>query len=101
MQLTLSMDVQVLQDNNKGSDKVILQRGPQVLAVDDMLDTQNSLPQAWVGNQFYQVNGKRGGEEKLYRMVPFADAGQTMGHYQVLVDKIEQPQLSTLQVTAR
>lgn len=68
----------------------IIQRGPQVLALDDMLDTRSSLPPDWIGDQFYQLKGRVNGEEKIYRMVPFADAGQTMGHYQVAVDKMEE-----------
>ncbi len=90
MRVTMSMDMQVLQDKNKGSEKVIIQRGPQVLALDDMLDTRSNLPQDWIGHQFYQLKGKVNGEEKIYRMVPFADAGQTSGHYQVAVDKMEE-----------
>lgn len=89
IQITMSMDMQVLQDKNRGSDKVVVQRGPQVLALDDILDTRSSLPQGWVGDQFYQLKGKINGQEKIYKMVPFADAGQTMGHYQVLIDKVE------------
>jgi len=88
MQVTMSMDMQVLQDKDKGSEKVIVQRGPQVLALDDMLDTRSNLPPDWIGDQFYQLKGKVNGEEKIYRMVPFADAGQTKGHYQVTVDKM-------------
>jgi hypothetical protein len=60
------------------------------LALDDMLDTRSNLPQGWIGHQFYQLKGKVNGEEKIYRMVPFADAGQTEGHYQVAVDKMEE-----------
>lgn len=98
VQITLSMDLQMLADKNKGSDKVIVQRGPQVLALDDMLDTRNKLPEGWIGEQFYQLKGKVKGQEKIYRMVPFAEAGQTMGHYQVLVDKVEDPQFTSLNV---
>ncbi len=90
MRVMMFMDMQVLQDKNKGSEKVIIQRGPQVLALDDMLDTRSSLPPYWIGDQFYQLKGRVNGEEKIYRMVPFADAGQTMGHYQVAVDKMEE-----------
>lgn len=96
LQISIPMELQVHADNNKGSGEVIMQRGPQVLALDDMLDTHNSLPKAWVGDQFYEVKGLRNGKETIYRMVPFADAGQTMGHYQVPVDSIENPQLIAL-----
>ncbi len=88
------MDVVELKDQNKGSDKVVVQRGPQVLAVDDMLDTRDHLPAGWIGVQFYLVKGKQDGKAKVYRMVPFADAGQTLGHYDVLIDRLENIELS-------
>ncbi len=92
--LAMSMDVVELKDQNKGSDKVVVQRGPQVLAVDDMLDTRDHLPAGWIGVQFYLVKGKQDGKAKVYRMVPFADAGQTLGHYDVLIDRLENIELS-------
>ena len=92
VQISLSLDLQVVADNNRGSDRVSIQRGPQVLAEDDMLDTANQLPEGWIGGQFYRLKGKVNGRDKLFRMVPFADAGQTKGHYQVLLEKLTEVQ---------
>jgi DUF1680 family protein len=88
VQITLSLDLRVIPDANQNSNRVSIQRGPQVLAEDDQLDTVNQLPPSWQGEQFYPLKGKSNGREKLFRMVPFADAGQTGGHYQVLLEEI-------------
>ena len=63
VEVTLSLDLRVLPDPNKGSDGMIVQRGPQVLAEDDRLDTVNKLPPGWFGNQFYRLKGKANGRE--------------------------------------
>jgi hypothetical protein len=88
VQITCSLDLRVEPDAHKGSERVSVQRGPQVLAEDDKLDTVNSLPPGWAGDQFYRLEGQVRDKKKLLRLVPFADAGQTGGHYQVLLDKI-------------
>jgi DUF1680 family protein len=88
VQIMCSMDLRVDPDPNKGSERVSVQRGPQVLAEDDKLDTVNALPGGWAGDQFYRLEGQVNGKKKLLRLVPFADAGQTGGHYQVLLEKI-------------
>ncbi len=88
VQITCSLDLRVEPDTHKGSERVSVQRGPQVLAEDDKLDTVNSLPPGWAGDQFYRLEGQVRDKKKLLRLVPFADAGQTGGHYQVLLDKI-------------
>ncbi len=83
IQINRSMDLQKITYKNKGFGKVFLQRGPQVLALDDMLDTKNKLPAGWIGDQFYEVKGKINGEEKTFRMVPFADAGYEVGAHSI------------------
>ncbi|MBO0936057.1 glycoside hydrolase family 127 protein [Fibrella sp. HMF5335] len=86
--VTMSLDLQAMPDPNKGSEGVIVQRGPQVLAEDDRLDTVDKLPANWFGGQFYQLTGKVGGQTKQLRLVPFAEAGQTQGHYRVVLDNL-------------
>lgn len=89
-QVTISMTLalRVLADPNKGSQGVFVQRGPQVLAEDDRLDTVNKLPEGWFGGQFYRLKGKVNGKDRQWRLVPFAEAGQTQGHYRVVLDKL-------------
>jgi|GEM_PF-3717024 len=70
---------------------VVVERGLQVLATADRLDTVAKLPVGWVGNQFYLLRAKSGQKDSTLRLVPFADAGQTGGHYQVLLDPITLP----------
>jgi uncharacterized protein len=84
----MSLDLRTTPDPNKGSEGVIVQRGPQVMAEDDRLDTVDKLPANWFGGQFYQLTGKVGGQTKNLRLVPFAEAGQTQGHYRVVLDKL-------------
>ena len=88
VEVSLSLDLRVVPDPNKGSDGVIVQRGPQVLAEDDRLDTVDRLPASWFGGQFYRLTGKANGQAKLLRLVPFAEAGQTQGHYRVILHKV-------------
>ncbi|MEA3368143.1 MAG: hypothetical protein U9R68_08525, partial [Planctomycetota bacterium] len=61
-------------------DKVAIQRGPQVLAVDETAPGPE-LPDGWVGTQIYTVKGTRAGKPVSLVMVPYADAGQTGGQY--------------------
>lgn len=88
IQIAMSMDLITKKDENKNSNKITIQRGPQVLAVDDMLDTRNQLPTGWFGDQFYILTGKINGKEVILRMVPFAEAGQTQGHYDAVLNNI-------------
>lgn len=88
VRITMSLDLRVLPDPNKGSEGIIVQRGPQVLAEDDRLDTVNQLPSGWFGGQFYRLKGKANGRDKQLRLVPFAEAGQSQGHYRVILDKV-------------
>ncbi len=92
VEITMSLDLVTISDPNQGSEGAIIQRGPQILAEDDMLDTTSELPSNWLGKQFYVLKGKVHGKEKTLRMVPFADAGQTSGHYQVIVEKLTELQ---------
>ncbi len=59
------------------------------MAVDDQLDVKSNLPDYWVGNQFYVTNATTGKSSITLRLVPFADAGQTGGNYQVLFPRFE------------
>ncbi len=88
IQIEMDMSIQTVADPNQGSDKIMLQRGPQVLAADDMLDTVTELPKDWVGNQLYILKGKVDGHQRFLRLVPFADAGQTKGHYNIVLDQL-------------
>ena len=85
----MDMDLKLIPDPNKNSTQVYIQRGPQILAVDDQLDVKSNLPDYWVGNQFYVTNATTGKSSITLRLVPFADAGQTGGNYQVLFPRFE------------
>jgi len=90
--------------------QIAFQRGPQVLAFDDTLNTEflktsqlapenkllveksegkskpELLPEQWIGNQAYTVNvkdRKKNSSVQQLTMVPFADAGQTGGAIKV------------------
>ena len=93
VEVTMSLDLRVTADPDKGSEGVIVQRGPQVLAEDDRLDTVDKLPPGWFGGQFYRLSGKVNGKEKLLRLVPFAEAGQSQGHYRVVLNRIAELKL--------
>ena len=87
IKLEMSLDLHVIPAKTGNEEKIALKRGPQVLAADDMIDTFNQLPANWVGDQFYFIKSKVNGQELIHRMVPFAEAGQTKGHYNVFLPK--------------
>ena len=87
IKIEMSLDLQVIPSGVLAEEKIAIKRGPQVLAADDMIDTFNRLPNNWVGDQFYLIKSKIKEQEMVYRMVPFAEAGQTKGHYSVFLTK--------------
>jgi DUF1680 family protein len=107
--ITFQMPVQLLTGGKTYPGQVALQRGPQVLAVDDTLNTRlltayklipqekwgvykmelgtalNSLPGQWVGKQAYTLAITESKNKKVQQLilVPFADASQTGGALKV------------------
>ena len=70
------------------SDAVAFVRGPQVLATDTAVD--GHLPNDnWWGDDLHVHTATQGGQEQLFELVPFADAGQNKEAYTVLHDGIE------------
>ena len=95
--INFTLPVKILDGNKSYAGQIALQRGPQVLVFDQILNKRNAgeltltgsaiqledaptlLPQNWVGTQAYQVKAMvKGVPEKLI-LVPYADAGQTGG----------------------
>ena len=104
------MPVQILNGGKSYPDQVAFQRGPQVLAFDDSLNSEflkkhpfesaqklhvekpevisnvDLLPKQWIGEQAYSVgviDEKKNREKQHLILVPFADASQTGGAVKV------------------
>ena len=77
-----------IRDSDITSDAVAFVRGPQVLATDTAVD--GHLPNDnWWGDDLHVHTATQGGQEQLFELVPFADAGQNKEAYTVLHDGIE------------
>lgn len=107
----LDLTPQMVSGTPSYPDCVAIQRGPQILAVDQSLNsdieiwlaglkqidefkrTNNRLPKEWHGTQAYTIAGYEGNDaigrqSKNFLMVPIADAGQRDGEYRVWFDKV-------------
>lgn len=108
IRISFKMPVQVLGGGKSYSGQLAFQRGPQVLAIDDTLNTQllkqyklipeeklvvektvlqnntGLLPGHWIGKQAYtlQITDSNNKKQQLV-LVPFADASQTGGAIRV------------------
>ncbi len=70
---------------------VYVQRGPQVLALDENVQALQRLPDGWSGAALVRVEGRRAGKPVAYLMTPFADAGQTNADYESVLPAFEAP----------
>jgi DUF1680 family protein len=102
IKVTFNIPVQILNGGKNYPGQIAFQRGPQVLAFDNTLNTEflkeyqfepgqklfvekpeaknntDLLPEQWIGKQAYSVNVVKPIKRQLI-LVPFADAGQTGG----------------------
>ena len=110
IRVSFQMPVQILNGGKSYPDQVAFQRGPQVLAFDDSLNSEflkkhpfesdqklhvekpevisnvDLLPKQWIGEQAYSVgviDEKKNREKQHLILVPFADASQTGGAVKV------------------
>lgn len=84
----IPLDIRVVSHTDITSDAVAFVRGPQVLATDTAVD--GHLPNDnWWGDDLHVHTATQGGQEQLFELVPFADAGQNKEAYTVLHDGIE------------
>nr|MBC8254132.1 glycoside hydrolase family 127 protein [Ardenticatenia bacterium] len=91
VKIHMDMSFKVLDGGESYPDKMALQRGPQVLATDSTVsDNGGKLPsREWFGDQLYPIRGVTpGGMEQKLAMVPFAEAGQAWGDYEVWINKL-------------
>ncbi|HOY19396.1 MAG TPA: glycoside hydrolase family 127 protein [Haliscomenobacter sp.] len=95
--INFNLPVKILDGNKSYAGQIALQRGPQVLVFDQILNKKSAgeltltgntiqleeaptlLPQNWVGTQAYQVKATANGVLEKLILVPYADAGQTGG----------------------
>ncbi|MDP3914149.1 MAG: glycoside hydrolase family 127 protein [Bacteroidota bacterium] len=110
IKVSFQMPVQILDGGKSYPGQIAFQRGPQVLAIDDSLNTEflknhqlesseklsvenpevksnaDLLPKQWIGKQAYSVSiidEKKNGAKQHLILVPFADASQTGGAVKV------------------
>lgn len=90
VKIRMAMPIRVLAGGKSYPEKMALKRGPQVLATDTTVrDNGGKLPGGWFGGQLYKIKGVTDkGTERSLSMVPFAEAGQARGDYDVWIDKL-------------
>jgi len=100
IKVSFNMPIITLEGGKSYPNQIAFQRGPQVLAFDEVINpktklettqnftyttfenitTSNLLPKQWIGNQVYQV---KLATNEFINLVPFADASQTGGNMKV------------------
>jgi uncharacterized protein len=100
IKVSFNMPIKTLEGSKSYPNQIAFQRGPQVLAFDEVLNPRttlettenrtfttfenktisNVLPKQWIGKQVYEVKTK---DNQTINLVPFADAGQTAGEVKV------------------
>jgi len=100
IKISFNMPIKTLEGGKSYPNQIAFQRGPQILAFDEVLNPKtilettqnfivttfenktipNLLPKQWIGKQVYQV---KIADNKYLNLVPFADAGQTDGEMKV------------------
>ena len=106
VEVLFDMPLQVVQGGPSYPGSIAFKRGPQVLAVDSVLnvghekalpvyftggikytatDAARLLPKYWVGKQAYAISLGEGATKQDLILVPFADAGQSASPLQVWV----------------
>lgn len=104
VEVMFDLPLQVVQGGPSYPGSIAFKRGPQVLAVDSVLnvghekalpityttgtqysvtDVAGQLPNYWVGKQVYSVTFGEGATKRDLILVPFADAGQAASPLQV------------------
>jgi DUF1680 family protein len=100
------MPLQVIEGGPSYPGYIAYKRGPQVLALDSLLNpaytntlpvllkkdsrftiknVNHVLPKGWIGDQAYAIGLKEDKKQKLFILVPFADAGQQATRQQVWI----------------
>ena len=97
VKIAMDLTVRALDGGVSYPDSVAIQRGPQVLALEQSLnsdlksfdnagptsispealtlaDTKTTLPHTWLGSQAYVLRGESDGQPKPLVLIPFADA---------------------------
>lgn len=102
--LSFSMPVKKLDGGISYPGTLALQRGPQVLVLDnklnagsflnsfmpadfDLVDMPSALPANWIGTQAYEIKSAEVTKDQKLIVVPYADAGQTNGDVKTWVKK--------------
>jgi DUF1680 family protein len=100
IKVSFNMPIKTLEGGKSYPNQIAFQRGPQVLAFDEVLNPKstfetiknrtfitfenktisNVLPKQWIGKQVYEVKTK---DNQTINLVPFADASQTGGAMKV------------------
>lgn len=87
--LEMSMPMDIISDKNTLNPKFAIKRGPQILAQDKNITDASGIPAfGWIGDDEYVLEANVNGVNKKLHLVPFAEAGQTMGCYNLLFDDI-------------
>jgi len=92
VRVKIPLDIRVVPDGDETTDSVAFARGPQILATDIAIEASGGIPESgWWGDTLYTCTVKQNGVETRFRLVSFADAGQTKEEYAVLHEGIEAP----------
>ncbi len=86
VRITMDMIFRLVRDNNKGSNKVAVFRGPQMLVDDRNISDVKYTPGSWFGSQFYRFSVLQKNENRTLILVPVAEAGQTFADYNALFE---------------
>lgn len=89
IRVKIPLEIRQVWDRDTTRSSVAFVRGPQVLATDTAIEASGGTPELWWGDILYTRVAARDGVETEFRLVPFADAGQTKEEYAVLHDDIE------------
>lgn len=104
--VSFDLNVQVLDGGKSYPGYIAVKTGPQVLAVDQVLNpeitdldkitlgspnlvllSKTLLPKGWIGSQIYSTKAFYDGKPVDLKLVPFADASQTGGDIRVWIKK--------------
>ncbi|MHC4289203.1 MAG: glycoside hydrolase family 127 protein [Planctomycetota bacterium] len=91
VKVTIPMPIRMVPDTDATSKMVAFARGPQVLALDDSVKAADGLPEEgwWDKTVVYTVAVGQWDWKKQFKLVPFADAGQSKADYAALHYGIE------------
>ena len=90
IQVKIPLKIRTVRHADKTMDAAAFVRGPQVLATDTTIDECGGIPDSgWWGDRLYTLTAKQHGNDKVFQLVAFADAGQHKENYAVLHEAIE------------